>query len=278
MPLQGHPLCYNSSMETWQTFGHQNIKRLLDLQLKSGKFPHAYLFFGPEGLGKKMLSLELAAKILGTEKLSNHPDFAILDQEEEIGVERMQQFMEGLGFKPFMGKYKVAIVNNAQLMNTQSSNALLKTLEEPSASTILILISANKNLLPTIISRCQVFNFNAFTVNQLRDFAKEGNLKADEKLLKLSFGSVGKLMQLQDTQNFVDEENKITDFEKLKAGHMADRLTAISQYAELETPDLRRLFNSWLFWQPSLHLLNAINLLETNKNKKLILQDLFLKI
>jgi DNA polymerase-3 subunit delta' len=265
-------------MDAWQTFGHTNIKKLLDLQLKSGKFPHAYLFFGPAGLGKKKLALELAAKILSTEKLSNHPDFAILDQEEEIGVERAQQFMEGLGFKPFIGKYKVAVINNAQLMNTQSANALLKTLEEPSASTILILISANKNLLSTIISRCQVFNFNAFTLNQLKDFAKEQKIQSDEHLLKLSFGSVGRLLELQDSQKLSEEKEKIADFEKIKSGAVADRLTAISKYAELETPDLRQLFSSWLFWQPSLYLLNAINLLETNKNKKLILQDLFLKI
>src|ERR1700722_14658809 len=100
-------------METWQTFGHENAKKILDLQLKSGKLAHAYLFAGPQGVGKKTLALELAGKILSSQNLPIHPDFAILDQTESISVERMQQFMEGLSFKPFLGAKKVAIINNA---------------------------------------------------------------------------------------------------------------------------------------------------------------------
>jgi DNA polymerase-3 subunit delta' len=277
-------------MEPLRTFGHQNVKNLLDLQLKSGKFSHAYLFTGPEGVGKKILALELAGKILGTDNLSVHPDFAILDQTEDISVERIQQFMEGLSFKPFLGKYKVAIVNNAHLMNTQSSNALLKTLEEPSASTILILVSANKNLLPTIVSRCQTFFLNSFTVKQLKQFADERNLRTDGEILKLSFGSVARLMALQDKTVLVREQNSIQEFEDIKKGTKADRLLAISKFAELETPDMNNLFRSWLFWQrqalnknANLYwgmspLLAALDQLNTNKNKKLILQDLFLKI
>ncbi len=271
-------------METWQTFGHQSAKKLLDLQLKSGKLAHAYLFSGPEGVGKKILALELAAKILKTQNLGVHPDFAILDQAESISVERVQQFMEGLSFKPFVGAKKVAIINNAQLMNTQSANALLKTLEEPSQSTILILISVNKNLLPTIVSRCQTFVFNGFSLEQLKDFARGRELKDDDEILKLSFGSAARLLQLQDRDKLARQADSIKEFEQIKAGAKWGRLLAIARFADLEIPDLYQLFTSWLLWARQGDywgippLLAALQQLNTNKNKKLILQDLFLHL
>ncbi len=64
--------------QNWETFGHNQVKRILDLQLTSGRFAHAYLFLGPESVGKKMLALELAKKILGVSQLNNHPDFSLL--------------------------------------------------------------------------------------------------------------------------------------------------------------------------------------------------------
>jgi DNA polymerase-3 subunit delta' len=271
-------------METWQTFGHGNAKKVLDLQLKSGKLAHAYLFCGPQGIGKKTLALELAGKILNTQNLNTHPDFVILDQTEEIGVERTAQFMEGLSYKPFVGAKKVAIINNAELMNIQSSNALLKTLEEPSQSTILILVSANKNFLATIVSRCQTFNFNNFSLKQLKEFADKEGLQSSEEILKLSFGSVSKLLQLQNRDELAKQDKSIKDFEQIKAGAKADRLLAIAKFADLEALDLKQLFASWLMWarqsnySAMLALLGALQQLNTNKNKKLILQDLFLKI
>ncbi len=277
-------------MDSWKTFGHFNNKKLLELQLKSGKFAHAYLFVGPEGVGKKLMALELAQKILQTGNLNTHPDFAILDQVEDINVERMQQFMEGLSFKPFVGLKKVAVINNAHLMNNQSANALLKTLEEPSASTVLILVSANKNLLSTIISRCQTFFFNSFSLGQLKEFCSANEVNASDELLKLSFGSIGRLIKLQDGEFLEKEKSNIKELENLERSQSADRLLTIAKFAEWETPDLQSLFSSWLFWQrQSLainmgarksmpYMLSALEQLNTNKNKKLILQDLFLKL
>src|SRR6185369_16832179 len=151
-------------METnWVSFGHEKVKSILEKQLAQGRFPHAYLFGGPEGLGKKQLALKFAQKILQTEKVLSHPDFQILDLEGEIGMESVLDFISGLSFKPFAGSHKVAVVNNAQNLNTQSSNALLKTLEEPAGGTIIILISSTTQLLATIVSRCQVFSFYGFS-------------------------------------------------------------------------------------------------------------------
>ena len=147
----------------WQTFGHNEIKNLLNKQISSGIFPHAYLFTGPEAVGKKNLALEFAKVVLKADKLENHPDFQILDSEGEIKIEQILEFIGKIGYKPFLGEKKVAIINNAQNLNTQSSSALLKTLEEPSESSVIILIAGSGNILSTISSRCQVLNFSIFS-------------------------------------------------------------------------------------------------------------------
>lgn len=277
----------------WKTYGHEGIKNILELQLSSGNLAHAYLFFGPEGVGKKMLALELAAKILGLKQdshnLNTHPDFKILDEEGEISIESMRLFTETLSYKPFLGK-KVAIINNAHLMNNQSSNALLKTLEEPSDSTIIILISANKNLLPTIVSRCQTFSANLFTDSQLLGFAETKKINAGSEVLALSFGSISRLMHIQEEENFAKEKQVINDFEHLKSDAISDRLLSIGKLAEQEIDELKHTFTSWLMWEKQQvsknptsfkimeKLLMALEGLNTNKNKKLILQSLFLGI
>ncbi len=274
----------------WQTFGHNSTKRLLELQLGSGNLAHAYLFFGPDGVGKKMLAMELAGKILSADILFSHPDFSILDQEEEISIERMRQFTESLAYKPFVGAKKVAIINNAHLMNTQSSNALLKTLEEPSQSTIIILVSANKDLLPTIVSRCQAFSINGFTASQLREFSQAYNFELIGNSLQLSFGSIARLLQLQNKEKLSLAEQSINEFETLKASPVSGRLLAIGKIAEQESFELKKMLTTWLMWQkdkagqdPSSfkimnYLLNALDELGTNKNKKLILQSLLINL
>src|ERR1051326_2085116 len=151
---------------SWVSFGHKHVKNLLEKQLATKNLSHAYLFKGPSGVGKRTLALELAKQILAGENLSTHPDFQMLDASGEIVMEQALEFLERLHLKPFIGQKKVAVINHAQNLNTASSNALLKTLEEPSPSTIIILI-AEGAVLPTIISRCQVFNFNAFTEDDL---------------------------------------------------------------------------------------------------------------
>lgn len=145
----------------WKTSGHESVKRILDLQAKQQVFPHAYLFVGPAGIGKQDVAYEFASKILNsTVPVANHPDFIAHNAAEESGVESMRNLLSRLSVKPFTADYKVAVIYNFETANTQTANALLKTLEEPSPSTIIILISASRALLPTVISRVQEFVFN----------------------------------------------------------------------------------------------------------------------
>jgi len=276
----------------WITFGHEQVKNILEKQLGSGHFYNSYLFAGPEGVGKKQLALEFAAKILKSEKIVNHPDFQILDAGcEEIKMEAILEFIARLSLRPFLGQKKVAVINNAQNLNMQSSNALLKSLEEPPESTVIILISNSRKLLPTIISRCQLFSFSGFSEKQLKAFAQHQGLSVGANILALSFGSPAKLMALTKNTQSADEQTAvIEEFKNIKSYGIAERLLSIAKYAADEQQVLEKKITDWCSWQflelknspGSYKALSALTEahadLKKNKNKKLILQSLFLKV
>jgi DNA polymerase III subunit delta' len=275
----------------WQTFGHQPVKSILNKQMAAKKFPHAYLFAGPGGVGKKTLALEFAEKVLGAENLSAHPDFAILDEAGEITMEVILDFISRLSFKPFVAQKKIAIINNAQNLNPQSSNALLKTLEEASPSSIIILISDSARLLPTIVSRCQVLTFSRFSKNQLDEFAKRENLRINDSIRDLSFGSPARLVKLSRDEEFLkSEQETVAQYQNFQKMRLGEKLVSISGLAELETEDLAKNFQTWLMWQSGRLADNPSDFrkvqalgdsllgLKQNKNKKLILQGLLLRI
>ncbi len=276
---------------TWLTFGHQTTKNILEKQLDSGQLPHAYLFVGPDGVGKKHLALEFAGKILKAKTLNNHPDFRILDGETEISIEQARNFIANLSFKPFLGAKKLAIINNAENLNSQSSNALLKTLEEPGQSNVIILIANSGGLLPTIVSRCQVLNFNSLSSQELKEFAENNRLGADEKILDLSFGRIGRLVKLRADKNFLAAENEAVEkYRGLKALSLAEKLAEVGEMAEMEPMEMKKSFTSWLLWQANQlqhrpkefvcvqAIIDAISALKRNQNKKLVLQKLLMTI
>ncbi len=275
---------------SWQTFGHNRIKNILNKQLESAKLPHAYLFVGPEGLGKKTLALEFAQKVLQTERLSNHPDFELLDAEGEITMEQTLVFISRLGLMPFVAGKKIALINNAQNLNIQSSNALLKTLEEPSPSTVIILV-ATGGILPTITSRCQVLSFSPFAKSELKEFAARENITFSDRLAEMSFGSLGRLKALAGQPEFLQiEQQAIEEYETAVKSTLSQKFISINNLAELELQQLRQRLLTWLFWQrhklknapedyTKVRALNdSINNLAKNQNKKLVLQSLMLKI
>lgn len=276
---------------TWETFGHENIKNILQKQLDNNQLAHAYLFLGPEGLGKKKLAFELAKKVLAVPKLENHPDFLLFEgREGEVAVDDVRRLIGELSTKPFMGGRKVVVIDNAQKLNAASGNALLKTLEEPSASTVIILIASQKPL-PTIVSRCQVFRFNPFSRKTLSDYARHFQLPAKENFYDLCFGSPARLQKFCTEKDFAEAESQMLDvFSKVAALSKGERLTRIADFSIMETNELESIFSAWMMHSvlglknnPSLlrsvsGIQAALKELKTNKNKKLILQGLFSKI
>ncbi len=273
----------------WKSFGHSTIKNLLDKQLQRQVFPHAYLFVGPDGIGKKLVAQEMTKEILGTDRLDNHPDYIYYDAGNDLGMDGLRQFLQQLANKPFMGQYKAAIIDNMDQANTQMSNALLKTLEEPSPSTILFVIASQNNLLPTIVSRCQMLTFNSLTNDELTQYATEQQLNVTDQILQASFGSPARLQILiNDPEAAKQINDTVATLEQAQIGTIADKLVAVTALAEYETDELKNILLTWLYrlrqtlaGNPSQaelmsRVCEALPHLNGSFNKKMVLQRLLL--
>jgi len=185
--------------------GQQALTTTLKNAVKSGKLAHAYLFCGPRGVGKTTCA-RIFAKAINCEHphedgeacnecesckaFNEQRSYNIfeLDAASNNGVEQIKELMEQTRIPPQVGRYKVFIIDEVHMLSTQAFNAFLKTLEEPPQHVVFILATTEKHkLLPTILSRCQIYDFERMSVQQIVDHlkrvaAKEGVEYEDEAL------------------------------------------------------------------------------------------------
>jgi DNA polymerase-3 subunit delta' len=157
-----------------QILGHESQKEILRRALASGRLAHAYLFEGPEGIGKRLIALAVARAVfcirgtgcgdcIACRKVDhhNHPDLHILEPEGKgIKIDQVRKLQRDLALRPLEAKKKICLIDHADCLNPAGGNALLKTLEEPPGDALLILLAAHpERLLSTIRSRCQRLPF-----------------------------------------------------------------------------------------------------------------------
>jgi DNA polymerase-3 subunit delta' len=159
-------------------YGHERQINLILGALRQNRIPHAYLFSGMTGVGKRAIAVALAKRINCTGDASpldacnrcpsclktdhkNHPDLVFVEPEGQfIRIKAIRDLQAQMQYSPLEGKYRVIIIDDADKMNITSANALLKTLEEPAPGNLMILITGNPSGLPrTILSRCQQIRF-----------------------------------------------------------------------------------------------------------------------
>lgn len=148
----------------WKTAGHEKNKKYFLNAFKNGTLFHAYIFSGPEGIGKKMFACDLF-RMVNDREPKNDPDFKLLsprleEDETKIYIEDIRNLKSYLSLKPYFGPYKFMVINDADRLAPEAANAFLKMLEEPSPFTIIILISSKPKLIfPTVLSRCETVQF-----------------------------------------------------------------------------------------------------------------------
>ena len=209
--------------------GHKNIIDNLKRAMGKDNISHSYLFVGPEAIGKKRVAMAFSKALLcekgGLEPCnectscrkfdtSNHPDFYYIEPEKDsIKKEQIEEVIKSMMTKPLEGKRKVYLIDDSYAMNRFSQNALLKTLEEPPSYVNIILIStSSKNLLPTIISRCEVIKFSPIETDEIKKYLMEECKNSREEvefISSYSKGSIGRAIELLQDDGFLDMRENI---------------------------------------------------------------------
>lgn len=191
--------------------GNDQIKTYLYRALSKKALGNSLLFTGLNGIGKGLFAHACARFVLGLSDITFHPDIHIYKPEGKIGlhsIDSMREFSEQVYLAPFQSDRKVFIIHDADRMLTYSANALLKTFEEPSQDSLIILIAGSSEaLLPTILSRCRVVRFQPLSQLEIKQFLCDKEsvdpLKA-ENIATLAEGSLARALTLmKTTQNSI---------------------------------------------------------------------------
>ena len=266
--------------------GQQHIVKTLKNALATGKMAHAYLFAGPRGTGKTTMA-KLLAKALNCEhgigcqcnecknclaiNEGTHPDVLELDAASNNGVDEIRELIDKVKYGTILGRYKVYIIDEVHMLSAGAFNALLKTLEEPPEHVIFILATTEPHkILPTILSRCQRYDFSKLSESEIRErikvvLSKEGisyNEEAINLVISLADGGMRDALSILDqvlaysgdnlnVEDILDifslesTEEKLNLLTAISQGNTADVLRRLKRYIEKGT-DIKRLTNDLL--------------------------------
>ena len=266
--------------------GQQHIVKTIRNALSTGKIAHAYLFAGPRGTGKTTMA-KLLAKALNCEhgigcqcneckncqaiNEGTHPDVLEIDAASNNGVDEIRDLIDKVKYGTILGKYKVYIIDEVHMMTAGAFNALLKTLEEPPEHVIFILATTEPHkILPTILSRCQRYDFSKVSDSDIRERLKtileneniDYNEEAINLIISLADGGMRDALSILDqvlaysgdklsVQDVLDifalesTEEKINLLNSIVEGNVTDILGRLNAYIEKGT-DIKRLTNDLL--------------------------------
>lgn len=175
-----------------EVVGQEHITTTLKNAIDNNKLAQALLFCGPRGVGKTTCARIVARMINGFEEKAevNSLNIFELDAASNNSVEDIRSLIDQVRYPPQFGKYKVYIIDEVHMLSNAAFNAFLKTLEEPPSYAIFILATTEKHkVIPTILSRCQIFDFNRIQVSdiakQLKKIADREGIKAEDEALHL---------------------------------------------------------------------------------------------
>jgi DNA polymerase III subunit delta' len=268
---------------SWNLLGHEWAVQMLQRDLAQGRERHAYLFTGPTGVGKRTLVDEFARALLCAAPAppcdacracrlaakAGHPDLFTVAPEisgkrvraAKIKIEPIRQLIYSLALKPVEARRRVARLLNFEAANAESQNALLKTLEEPPGNVVVLLTAERADdLLPTIVSRCEVVALRPLPLATVREalMARWG-VPADRAdwLAHLSGGRLGWAVRMHDDEAALDERaQRLEDLARLLRATRVERMAYADQLTKGSSLDrIQETLDLWLgFWRDVLLL------------------------
>jgi DNA polymerase-3 subunit delta' len=215
----------------WEpVIGQEHVQEVLQQALAKGRLGHAYLFSGPEGLGQEKVLDALAASLSCSVNIlkpcgecegcrayagGNHPDLhRVVPDGASIKLDQIRSLQQILSLHPYLGSYRVCIVDGAEAMTIQAANSFLKMLEEPGDRVVFILLCRSTQSLPkTVVSRCQVLPFRPIPLSVLQDRLQEEGAPPNKAQAAafLSGGRPGEAQRLLQDENWQERERIIGD-------------------------------------------------------------------
>jgi len=259
----------------WNVLGHEWAETLLKQHIVRGQTRHAYLLTGPPGVGRRTLSLRFAQALnclqppapgeyCGSCRMCRQiermqqPDLSIVEAETTGGtlkVDQVRELQHTLSLTPYEANYRVALLLRFEEAHASAQNALLKTLEEPADRVILLLTADSaENLLPTIVSRCEVLRLRPLSFDKLAEALQEHwqiPIQEANMLAHLSGGRTGKALFLHNQPDALEAyRERAEDLLRLLESSRRERFVYAESFRKKERDEIREIYQVWLsFWR-----------------------------
>jgi len=257
----------------WNLIGHEWAVDMLKKHVVTGTTRHAYLFAGPPGLGRRTLALRFAQALNCQTPVEagipcgqcrdckqieamQHADLTIIQAESEGGTLKVDQIREArrsLTLKPYQSNYRVALFFRFQEANDNAANALLKTLEEAPSYAVLILTADNpEQLLPTIVSRCEVLRLRPLKIESVQSALENRGIETGQARLiaHISGGRFGYALRLIENEALLEKrEERLNDLQSLISASRVENFAYADKLAR-DKESMRQAVLIWLsYWR-----------------------------
>jgi DNA polymerase-3 subunit delta' len=254
----------------WGLIGHEWAVDLLADHVAHGRERHAYLLTGPQGVGKRTLALRFAQSLncfnskepgkpcrvcSSCKKMETmqHPDLTVVEAEQQGGVLRIDQVREmqhNLSLAPYEAKYRIALLLRFEEANQNTANALLKTLEEPPQQVVVILTASSaENLLPTIVSRCEVIRLRSLSIDETsKGLQQTRGIPAEpaDRLAHISGGRPGYAIRLYEQPQLLEQRlSWLEDLFQVLSSSRGERF-AMAMEMSKDNESIRNKLQVWL--------------------------------
>jgi len=261
------------SVDMWQVVGHNRAVRLLQNSIDANRVSHAYLLSGPRHVGKFTLAREFAKALNCPEpdrpcgqcrscrKIDRgvHPDVQAVDLEEgskNISIDAVRRLQEGVALRPAEGRTKVYLLREVERLSEAAANSLLKTLEEPPPSVVMVLTTLDAStLLPTLVSRCQQIGLRPIPTKEIETVLRQRFADSSERsglLATLARGRMGWALQAASNPSILDSRNELLDrLAALPAADLVSRFAYAVELATLHSRDpeaAQGVLETWQSW------------------------------